>query len=221
MDYNVYDKDYYVNGPQSGKSLYENYSWKPDLTIPFARRIADYLGIDEDDTICDFGCARGYLVKAFKQLGYRAFGFDVSDWAISNADAEVANRVWLIRSGTTGVNNFEASAKKFDFVIAKDVLEHIPDEELARTIDTLMSKARKAVFVVVPLSPKDGEPYVVPEYEQDATHVQRRTLGWWAKALTRPGFCVGACHLVPGIKQNYAMWHEGNGFLVCRREVQL
>jgi len=221
MDSSVFDEDYYIRGKESGKSLYERYRWLPELTLPFARRIADYLNIDEDDTICDFGCARGYLVKAFKQLGYRAFGFDVSDWAIKNVDQEVAGRCWLIHKGTTGVTNFEASSKKFDFVIAKDVLEHICDEELTRTIDTLMSKARKAVFVVVPLSPKDGEPYVVPEYEQDATHVQRRTLGWWVKTLTRPGFCVSACHLVPGIKQNYAHYHEGNGFITCRREVQL
>lgn len=221
MDSSVFDADYYENGPATGKSLYVSYRWLPELTIPFARRIADFLGMDEDDTVCDFGCARGYLVKAFKHLGYRAFGFDVSDWAISNADQEISNRVWLIRAGTSGVNNFEASAKKFDYLIAKDVLEHIPDDELDRTITTLMNKARKAVFAVVPLSPKDGEPYVVPEYEADVTHCQRRTLGWWVKALTRQGFCVSACHLVPGIKQNYEHFHEGNGFIVCRREVQL
>jgi hypothetical protein len=35
MDSSYYDADYYLDGLNSGKSNYENYSWMPDLTLPW------------------------------------------------------------------------------------------------------------------------------------------------------------------------------------------
>lgn len=36
MDPDFYDENYYLHGKQTGKSSYEAYSWKPDLTLPMA-----------------------------------------------------------------------------------------------------------------------------------------------------------------------------------------
>ena len=68
----VYDADYFLRGKQTGRSLYENYRWLPDLTIPMVAAMIRHLGIKPDDKILDFGCARGYVVKAFREMGYRA-----------------------------------------------------------------------------------------------------------------------------------------------------
>ena len=48
-----YDKDYFENGIQTKKSLYENYRWMPELTIPFCSVLIERLNIKEDDTILD------------------------------------------------------------------------------------------------------------------------------------------------------------------------
>lgn len=175
------------------------------------RRIAEVCGIHEDDTILDFGCARGYVVKAFRELGFRALGIDASEWAIANCDPDVEQYVHQ----ATRINK----DKDFDWIIAKDVLEHIPDSDLPRTIENLLTHARKGLFVVVPLSPADGEPYVVPEYEKDITHVQHLALGSWSKLFQRHDFCISACYRVRGIKENYYKpgWEEANGFIFCRR----
>jgi cyclopropane fatty-acyl-phospholipid synthase-like methyltransferase len=69
-----YDADYFLRGKASGKSLYDNYRWMPDLTKPMAERIIEHLGIELDDRIMDFGCARGYLVRALTELGQDAYG---------------------------------------------------------------------------------------------------------------------------------------------------
>ena len=65
----TYDKDYYECGIESGKSLYNNYRWMPELTIPFCSRIVEHLKISTEQKVLDFGCAKGYSVKAMRLLG--------------------------------------------------------------------------------------------------------------------------------------------------------
>jgi hypothetical protein len=173
-----------------------------------AKRIVEHCGIRTDQRILDFGCARGYLVKAMLELGYvDTFGIDVSQWVVENCDPDVKNRIRLINNGIIAIAS--------DWIIAKDVLEHIPFVKQA--INELMRVAREGVFVVVPLSSHYNSPYVVPEYEQDITHCQRYPLWAWAEMFMRPGWRVEASYRVKGIKDNYAQYEQGNGFITARR----
>lgn len=197
-----YDADYFLRGKQTGKSLYENYRWMPELTIPMCQRIVEHCGIERDDTILDFGCARGYVVRALRRMGYYAWGCDTSKWAIDNCDPIVRK---YLDMGITAA---------FDWIIAKDVLEHVVD--LADTIDAIMRNARIGVFVVVPLGyGEDG--YVVPDYERDVTHIHKLTLATWVGKFLRPGWSVEGRYRVPGVKDNYAQYPTGNGFITARR----
>lgn len=205
MDSSVYDEDYFMRGLQSRKSLYENYRWLPDLTIPMVKAMIAHLGIGTEDSLLDFGCARGYVVRAFRQLGYNAWGYDISRWALENADPEA--REYLI------VNDSTLFANGFDWVIAKDVLEHI--DKISTTIDELKCIASKGIFAVVPLA--YGDTYDVPEYEMDMTHIHRQPLQWWVGLFHQAGWSVEGRYRVKGIKDNYSRHQRGNGFIVARR----
>lgn len=202
-----YDEDYFLRGKESGKSLYENYRWMPELTIPMAAHIVCHCDIKKGQTILDFGCARGYTVKALRSLHHTAFGYDVSQWALDNCDPAVKD--YLLTRET------QLSRNCFDWVIAKDVLEHV--EVVSYTIPALMETARRGVFVVVPLAEKAPELYDVQEYEADVTHIHRKPLGWWAGQFMRPGWSVEARYRLPGVKDNYAQYPTGNGFITARR----
>lgn len=215
----VYDEEYFLRGRESGKSLYENYRWMPELTIPMVKRIAEHCGIRRvQESVLDFGCARGYIVKAFRKLGYLAFGTDVSDWALMNCDLAVEGMIGppsaMLHDGKgSGIGSLGKA--EYDWIIAKDVLEHVPDVQ--ETIDKLCEHARKGIFAVVPLSWLDGAPYMVDDYEKDVTHIHRLCLASWAKMFMRPGWSVEARYLLPGVKDNYAEWARGNGFITARR----
>jgi predicted TPR repeat methyltransferase len=199
-----FDEDYFLHGKKLGLSLYEDYRWLPDLTIPMAHAIIKHLGIGYGDTILDFGCARGYLVKALHNLGYFSFGVDVSEWAIRNCDPEVAEFIQCNDRITTGR----------DWIIAKDVLEHI--EDLENIKHNLMGNARKGIFIVVPLSSNHIE-YDIKEYELDKTHIHRLPLSSWIDMFLYAGWSVEARYRIKGIKDNYADTIYGNGFITCRR----
>ena len=74
-----FDREYYEQGPMTGKSLYTNYRWLPELTLPLAHHIAVDCNLDKHQTVCDFGCAAGeflyYLKK--KQPNNTFFGTDI------------------------------------------------------------------------------------------------------------------------------------------------
>ncbi len=179
-----YGEDYFERGEETGLSLYSNYRWLPEQTIPLAHELVVQLGIKKIDDILDFGCSKGYLVRALRLLHHQAYGYDVSEYAVSCAPEDVKKYV------TTSKSMFpraRSSWAAYDWVIAKDVLEHVSYADLPRVVRDLRSVA-KNLFAVVPLG--DGEKYHYPEYEKDVTHVVRQDLSWWTDVFTAAGFEV-------------------------------
>ena len=206
-----YGEDYFLRGEEKGLSLYTNYRWLPDLTIPMAKAIASHLGIKPGATILDFGCARGYLVRAFRELGYSAFGFDTSRWAIDNCDPSVSRFV----------TDDDREVAEYDWVIAKDVLEHVEEIGLSALLCKLLGIVNCGMFIVVPLSEEEDKPYVVPQYEMDVTHRVRLPLNLWeeyVRCAADPNWDIRAVYRVPGVKDNYyEEFPKGNGFITALR----
>ena len=173
-----YDRAYYESGPQTGKSLYQNYRWIPELTIPLAHHIVSYTDIHTSRTIMDFGCAKGYLVHALRLLGRQAFGVDISGYAISQAPKEVNGHVREIEPYT---DNF----KECDLLLAKDILEHIPYDHIVDQMNVLRSRCHY-IFAIIPLA-ENGK-YIIPAYELDKSHFIREDKDWWIKIFQDAGF---------------------------------
>lgn len=207
-----YDENYYMRGKETGVSNYENYRWMPDETIRCCKHIAKYLHMQPGDSVMDFGCARGFYVKAFRGLGYDAFGFDVSEWAIDNCDPGVSGFVYNDRIVVTlGYN---------DWTIAKDVLEHITFQNLEDTVLELMSSTKNGILIIVPL--RDGLGYAREEDSKDITHQICWTLDGWLSFLQKQidkvgGWTVCGGYKVPGVKPNAESHPRGTGFLTMRR----
>ena len=225
-----FDKEYFESGIQSGKSLYENYRWLPDRLIEEAEVTLAFVkgtvSKKHDDIsgmkIVDFGCAMGFLVKALKILGYEnAYGVDVSKYAVENADPDVADKIKLVEPIVFGqsfhvdaLNNFwEAFAgiheEKIDLLLARDVLEHIGEQNLVATLEVL-SRNCKYLYMCVPLG-DDGKFYI-PEMNDDSSHVLPRPAIWWYEMLQATGWSVlSAAHKIPGYKVRWR--HHPYGFL--------
>lgn len=205
---NQYTEDYFLRGRESGLSLYENYRWMEELTVPMCGAIARHCGMTKDDCVVDFGCARGYTVKALRGLGYEAFGVDVSEWAVQNCDPDVRDYCYLVDQHP--VDRWA----DVDWIVAKDVLEHV--DGVVGIVSRLMDAARVGVFAVVPLA-ETGATYDVPDYEKDVTHLHRFRLAAWVDVFVQPGWSVDARYRVSGVKDNYAQYPTGNGFITARR----
>jgi len=206
----IFNKDYYENGINTGVSLYTNYQWLPDLTLPMAFRIIETLQIDESHHVLDFGCAKGYMVKAFRLLYRNAYGVDISDYAINNSDKDVGKFLLKIND-SSDISNFN---KTFDFTIAKDVFEHIPYDKINKVLIDIR-KYTKCLFVIVPLG--DGKKYYIDSYELDRTHVIREDRDWWTNKFKESGYNdIMFYSKIKGIKENYNHVENGNGFFILK-----
>lgn len=209
---NLFNKDYYENGVSSGISLYTNYTWMPELTIPMAFRIIEILGIKENHTILDYGCAKGYLVRAMRLLYRNCYGVDISEYAVGEADSKISKYLSIMEDAS-GLKKLPFGISKFDFIIAKDVFEHISPEELKKVIANIRDISN-CLFVIVPLG--DGEKYYETAYEFDRTHIIREDVSWWTDQFIDAGFSVDKLdYRVTGIKDN---WKEkrGNGIFILK-----
>ena len=187
-----FDRDYFENGRESGKGWYVNYCWMPRRSIREALAFIDYMGLDEKSYVLDFGCAKGFIVKALRMLEIKADGCDISEYALSFAPIGCWN------SG----NGHDASGK-YTHVICKDVLEHLTPEHLGTVLEWIKTVAPK-FMCVVPIG--DNGKYRIPEYEVEVSHLIAEDEEWWMDKFKQHGWkIVKHVNHVKGLKDN---WYE-------------
>jgi len=206
-----YDQDYYESGVETCVSNYQNYRWIPELTFPLAVSIIDFLQIKPNETIIDYGCAKAYLVRALRMLHRDAWGSDISEYALSQADEEV--KPYLIKTRVL-LEDWKDRKSPFKYGICKDVLEHILEKEL---IDLLELFNVEQLFTVVPLG-SCGK-YVAPSNNRDITHIICEDSSWWLNLFRRCGWvCTYSSTEVKGIKDSYSkVYPNSHLFMVHRR----
>ena len=200
----VFDEKYFEDGVRSRVSAYENYRWMPERSIREASSIINNISFT---TVLDFGCAKGFMVHALRLLGKEAHGVDVSEYAVTNCHPKVKDYL-------TVVDTAEDIKGGWDLIIAKDVLEHIPKEEIPSVLTALRRRC-KTIFVAVPLG--DGTRYRIREYEMDITHVTKESEEWWLTTLVDAGFKIKYFDYEFGhLKENWTVPHPyGNAFIVA------
>jgi hypothetical protein len=200
---NMFDEKYFEDGIRNHISAYENYSWMPERTIREASSITRAMDFDN---VLDYGCAKGFMVYAMRLLGKEAYGVDISDYAVKNCHPEVKDYLSII-------NSTEQIKGGWDLIIAKDVLEHIPKEQLPEVLKHFRART-KQLLVAVPLG--DGRRYRIREYEMDITHVVREPEEYWLKLLADAGFKIKYFDYTLGhLKTNWTEDHPfGNAFII-------
>lgn len=206
MKEDLYNFDYFENGLESKTSLYVNYRWLPELTIPFCFRLIEVLSIRESDLVLDFGCAKGFMVKALRLLYRNVYGVDISKYAIENSPADITSYV-------KHINSVDEIDGHYDLIIAKDVFEHISFEEIGYTLRSLRGVSDK-LFCIIPLG--NGKTFNFREYELDTTHRIRQTHRWWIDSFEKTGFRLNFFEFyIKGMKEN-CTHGKGNGFFYFR-----
>ena len=191
-----FNEDYYERGAETGKSLYSHYRWIPELTLPMCHHIALYTKLTNKQKILDFGCAKGYTVHGLRMLGYKAFGVDVSEYAVMKAPEELV----CAKGG-------------YDWILCKDILEHIPYDKIDEQLKVLY-KGGKKIMAIVPLG-EDGK-YIIESYEQDKSHFIREPLEWWVKKFEDAGWMIDlATHDLGPFKKNWQFAPKGNGLITA------
>mgnify|MGYP001266412439 FL=1 len=156
---------------------YSNYLERYGRYLKMAEELDFYLtkfGILSKSTkILDYGCSVGFLIKAFKKLGYKnIFGFDISNWAIKIAKK---NKCKILK-------DFKGS---YDLGIFLDVFEHMDDREIKK----VFKKAKfKRLLVRIPCADKNSNKFYLKVSRIDKTHINCKNKESWISLFKSFGY---------------------------------
>jgi glycosyltransferase involved in cell wall biosynthesis/SAM-dependent methyltransferase len=164
----LYDKGYFE------KHFNPPYRRNETQWLDFFNHIAEQLIQSlKPRTILDVGCAIGFLVEAFWRRGVRAYGIDVSEYAITQVPEDLKG-FCSVRSVIEPLpENFPQS---YDLLTCIEVLEHMPPDEGKMAIKNMASKTRCILFSSTP------HDLVEP------THVNVRPVIYWLQSFAEVGF---------------------------------
>jgi 2-polyprenyl-3-methyl-5-hydroxy-6-metoxy-1,4-benzoquinol methylase len=174
---NFYNEEYFMRGTKS------NYGgrfapYAEEVYYPIAKIMrVKLVTVFEPKKVIVLGCARGYLVRALREVGVEAYGVDISEWAIKNADEKAKDYVYL--GDIADMSRWKDG--EFDLVVAADVLEHIPREKLSRVLDEIARICNRNVYALIP---------VVDVFRHDKSHVSIFPSRWWIKQFEQRGFTL-------------------------------
>lgn len=200
----VFDRIYFEDGIKAGVSGYENYRWLPERLHREARAVISLLGIEPKQTVLDFGCAKGFMVRALREYGINAYGCDISRYALSTADKSIKKYL-----------THDIPDRNFDFIISRNTLEHIEKWELEKILKKFLTITENLFFTVPLIDPQTGD-YVMQM--PDKTHKIKWTNVQWMSFVDKCGWrYVTNYPKVEGLHKNFDNFPNAIGFYVCKK----
>ena len=153
-----------------------------DHFVPFFNTIADAI-VERFNpkTVLDAGCAVGYLVGALRDRGVEAYGFDISEYAITHVRDDI-KPYCFVHSITEKIP--KEYPQKYDLVLTIEVLEHLFPEMGTKAIANLCQYSDLILFSST------------PDDITNRTHVNVQLPEYWAKEFANNGFYRELAHSV-------------------------
>jgi len=115
----------------------------------------------------DVGCAKGFLVEQLRLRNVKAFGFDLSHYAVKQT---LATPFCWVASAT------DWTARNVDLITCIEVLEHLPETLALKALDNICQHAQRVLFSST------------CSYNDEPTHVNVHPARYWMQAFGKRGF---------------------------------
>ena len=177
-----FNQDYFSTGPyaQVNFARFSQYWWSNRYFARLARRYGARQG-----KVLELGCGMGHLL-GWLGSGYQVYGVDINPWALSEAKRNVPQGNFVLLSGDAAYTFPEAT---FDILIAKHVVEHLRQPEVAIGE---MSRVLKLGGLLIMATPNLDSPMRQRKKGdwigyKDPTHISMKSPQEWLGALKQHG----------------------------------
>lgn len=181
----LYDENYYSHGYATDtEEAYGRHGQWLDFFSGAARHIRKKI---RPRSVLDVGCAFGLLVEALRDQGVKAWGIDISPYAVSQARADMRDKI--VEGSVLDPLPLQRG-KRYDLAICIEVLEHLPPESAALAVQRLCEASDRVLFSS---SPDDFE---------EPTHFNVLPTSEWIKLFNANGY-----HLAEDIDATFIAPH--------------
>lgn len=201
-DADWYDEDYWERSRESGKGGFTGpYTWERlgSYFNATAQHLITSLDLKATDSLAarqvlDVGCAKGYLVKALRLKGIKAFGVDFSTYALAHSDPDTKN--FLTRHNVITKNLVD----QYDVVTCFDMMEHIPEVSAELVLKRIAKVATRAIVFNIGVTSYEDKDAL----NMDTSHINIKPREWWVKRFEKccPGFVLQP----EGFMYNKSVW---------------
>ena len=163
----LYHKDYFEGNRNSSNYV----SYTRDAAAPCRELAGTLFELFRPASALEAGCAMGFTVKALRELHVAALGYDISEWAVKEANSPFILQFDISREPISG---------KFELVFVYDVVEHIPLEDIEFTLRNLWNACSRYLVVVAQTYPagRNADP-------NEPTHRIFRNREWWKSLIEK------------------------------------
>jgi hypothetical protein len=171
-NFKKYGFDYFDN--ENIKSGYNKYINDGRYADP-AKKIIKNFNLKKNEIICEYGCAKGFLLEEFKKLGFKILGFEISKYAKNKSNI---NKSIKIIKKINDIKNY-----KFDFLISKNVLPHMNLKNVKRLIEISIGKSIHKPYFIIHTFKSDKDKKLFLKW--DKTHKTLFNISKWKNFLKK------------------------------------
>ena len=181
QDSSFYGETYFLRGDKSNYGCGDNYPYDESYLKRDRQTVQVFVNsIPNLKSAIVLGCARGYMVQAFKEVGVEAVGVDISEWAVENCAEGYGDSIYC--GDICDLSQWKDG--EFTLAVALDVFEHISVPDLYKAIGEACRVA-EWVVINVPINPDDKTPDM--SSGQDESHVSIYSKTWWIEQFMAAG----------------------------------
>ena len=138
-----FGKEYFDGDRRYG---YGGYTYQSRFWEPVVPTFIEYYGLDDESSILDVGCGKGFMLNDFANALPDATlkGVDISQYAVANA-MEIIKP--FITCGNAKELPFED--KSFDLVVSINTIHNLPIDECKQALREIQRVSRRDAFVTV------------------------------------------------------------------------
>ena len=133
-----FDKDFFDGDRDTG---YGGYVYDGRWKAVALRMLLHYGLIEGQSLVLDVGCGKGFLVKDFRAIGVRAYGIDVSPYAIEQSEEPLYTLVGDARA-------IPVYGQQLDLVVSINTLHNLERDELGEALRKIMAISRHQYITV-------------------------------------------------------------------------
>lgn len=131
------------------------------------------------DNVLDVGAAYGFVVENFRRRGVPAWGVEPSTFALSKVRLSV--QPYVLHGALPDLPDFSTRSvpDRFDLVTCTEVLEHVPEELVASSLQALADRTDRVCIALIMLN--------WPGSDADEGHITLKSRNWWEAAWNATG----------------------------------